>query len=278
MRVYEHLQRLSLGFHQQRQKGDLLTRVTGDVNAMGDLFSQSLGADGPRRRCSRSGWPSVLLGLDPVLALVSFATSPLLAALSCVYRRRVRSQARVRRAQDGRDRVDRGRGAVGDGGRQGVRLRGATRADARARAGSEERMAAGVEVARLQARFDGLVGAVRAIGTALVLVVGVLRVAHGAISPGELIVFVSYTRKAHNPMRSIARETTKVAAAMAQGRADRRAARRRRGARGAARAPTAAAARAGDVALEGVSFAYGADAPGAARRLAARGARRAASR
>ena len=41
--VYDHLQRLSLGFHQRRQKGDLLTRVTGDVNAMGDLFAQSLG-------------------------------------------------------------------------------------------------------------------------------------------------------------------------------------------------------------------------------------------
>ena len=58
VRVYEHLQRLSLGFHQQRQKGDLVTRVTGDVNAMGDLFSQSLGVDGPGRRCWRSGWPS----------------------------------------------------------------------------------------------------------------------------------------------------------------------------------------------------------------------------
>jgi len=33
LRVYDHLQRLSLGFHQRRQKGDLVTRVTGDVNA-----------------------------------------------------------------------------------------------------------------------------------------------------------------------------------------------------------------------------------------------------
>ena len=37
--VYDHLQRLSLAFHQKRQKGDLLTRVTGDVNATGDLFA-----------------------------------------------------------------------------------------------------------------------------------------------------------------------------------------------------------------------------------------------
>jgi ABC-type multidrug transport system fused ATPase/permease subunit len=37
--VYDHLQRLSLGFHHRRQKGDLVTRVTGDVDAMGTLFS-----------------------------------------------------------------------------------------------------------------------------------------------------------------------------------------------------------------------------------------------
>src|SRR5918999_536474 len=86
----------------------------------------------------------------------------------------------------------------------------------RVREGSERRMMIGVEVARLQARFDGFVGAVRAVGTALVLVVGVMRVAAGAIGPGELIVFVSYTRKAHTPLRSLARETTKVAAAMAR--------------------------------------------------------------
>ena len=48
------------------------------------------------------------------------------------------------------------------------------------------------------------------------LVVGVLRVADGALSPGELIVFVSYTRKAHNPLRRLAREMTKASAAMAR--------------------------------------------------------------
>src|SRR4051794_38955614 len=41
--VYAHLQRLSLGFHQRRQKGDLVTRVTADVNAVGSMFSDSLG-------------------------------------------------------------------------------------------------------------------------------------------------------------------------------------------------------------------------------------------
>ena len=46
--------------------------------------------------------------------------------------------------------------------------------------------------------------------------IGALRVSHGAISPGELLVFASYTRKAQSPMRSFARELTKVAATMAK--------------------------------------------------------------
>ena len=167
MRVYEHLQRLSLGFHQQRQKGDLVTRVTGDVNAMGDLFSQSLGSMVQAALLSL-GMAVVLLVIDPVLALVSFVTAPLLMTLSYVYRRRVRSQARVRRAQEGEiasiaNEALSAMAVVKAFGSEGYESE-------RVREGSEKRLASGVEVARLQARFDGLVGSVRAISTALVLV------------------------------------------------------------------------------------------------------------
>ncbi|MDQ1669807.1 MAG: ATP-binding cassette, subfamily bacterial, partial [Actinomycetota bacterium] len=41
--TYAHLQRLSLAFHASRPKGDLVARVTGDVNAVGDLFAQTIG-------------------------------------------------------------------------------------------------------------------------------------------------------------------------------------------------------------------------------------------
>ena len=89
----------------------------------------------------------------------------------------------------------------------------------RVRSRSEQRMGVGVEVARLQARFDGTVGVLRAFATAIVTVFGVLRVAKGELSAGDLIVFVSYTRKASSPMRSFAREASKLTAALA--RADR---------------------------------------------------------
>ena len=211
--VYDHLQALSLAFHQRRQKGDLLTRVTGDVNAMGELFAQSLGAIAQSALLA-VGMTAVLLVIDPLLALVSLATSPALVGISLLYRRRVRSTAKVRRAHEGRIASIAGEALSA---MPVVKAFGSERLEAdRVRAGSEQRMAVGVEVARLQARFDGLVGAVRAVGTAIVLVLGVLRVAAGALSPGELLVFVSYTRKAYTPLKSLARESTKVAATMAK--------------------------------------------------------------
>ena len=255
LRVYEHLQRLSLGFHQQRQKGDLVTRVTGDVNAMGDLFAQSLGSI-VQAGLLATGMTVVLLVIDPLLALVSLATTPLVMVLSYVYRNRVRSQARVRRAEEGQ---------IASVASEALSAMAVIKAfgsedyeSRRVREGSERRLAAGVEVARLQARFDGLVGSVRAFGTALVLVVGAIRVSHGAISPGELLVFASYTRKAQSPMRSLAREMTKIAATMAK--ADRLAELLAaddvlpEGSYHGGRAT-------GRVELDGVSFGYGAERP-----------------
>ena len=98
-----------------------------------------------------------------------------------------------------------------------VKAFGAERKESeRVRARSEQRMGAGVEVARLQAQFDGTVGVLRALATALVTVFGVMRVSKSELSVGDLIVFVSYTRKASSPLRSFAREATKLAAAMAR--------------------------------------------------------------
>ena len=133
--------------------------MTGDVNAMGDLFSQSLG-EMVQAALLSLGMTVVLLVIDPVLALVSLATAPLMAVLSYVYRRRVRTQSRRAARAGGPDRLGRVGGAVGDVGRQGVRLGGLRERAACARAASGGSPPAS-QVARLQARFDGLVGSVR---------------------------------------------------------------------------------------------------------------------
>jgi ATP-binding cassette subfamily B protein len=214
--IYDHLQRLSLAFHQRTHKGDLLTRVTEDVNDMGELFSDTLG-EMLQSALLAIGMTVVLLFIDPILALLSLTTAPLLVAVSFVFRRKVRERARRQRHQEG-DLASVANEALSA--MQVVKAFGAEDMESeRVRSRSERRMGVGVEVARLQARFDGTVGVIRACATALVTVFGVLRVAKGELSTGDLIVFVSYTRKASSPMRSFAREASKLTAALA--RADR---------------------------------------------------------
>lgn len=214
--IYDHLQRLSLAYHQRTPKGDLLTRVTEDVNDMGELFSDTLG-EMLQSALLALGMTIVLLFIDPVLALLSLVTAPLLVVISFVFRRKVRDRARRQRHHEG-DLASIANEALSA--MTVVKAFGAEEQEAaRVRTRSEQRMGVGVEVARLQARFDGTVGVIRALATALVTVVGVFRVAKGELSVGDLIIFVSYTRKASSPMRSFAREAAKLTAAMA--RADR---------------------------------------------------------
>jgi ATP-binding cassette subfamily B protein len=214
--VYDHLQRLSLAFHQRSQKGDLLTRVTEDVNAMGTLFSDTLG-EMVQSGLLALGMTIVLLIIDPVLALLSLVTAPLLVLVSWIFRRKVRDRARRRRRHEG-DLASIANEALSA--MSVVKAFGAEDHESeRVRTRSEQRMGVGVEVARLQARFDGIVGSLRALATAVVTVFGVLRVWNGSLSAGDLIIFVSYTRKAHSPLRSFAREASKLTAALA--RADR---------------------------------------------------------
>ncbi|HEX6026147.1 MAG TPA: ABC transporter ATP-binding protein, partial [Solirubrobacter sp.] len=255
--VYDHLQRLSLAFHQRAQKGDLLTRVTGDVRDMGQLFSDTL-KEMLQSALLAVGMTVVLLFIDPVLALLSLTTAPILVVISWVFRRRVRDRARKQRRHEG-DLASVANEALSA--MAVVKAFGAERKESeRVRARSEQRMGAGVEVARLQAQFDGTVGVLRALATALVTVFGVMRVSKSELSVGDLIVFVSYTRKASSPLRSFAREATKLAAAMA--RAERIAEllsihdviEERPHAYNGPRAK-------GDVVLEHVSFAYGAERP-----------------
>ena len=73
--TYEHLQRLSLAFHSNRPTGDLVARVTGDVNAVGDLFSQTLGTLASSVLVL-VGMFAVTFWIDPVLAFVAFLVTP----------------------------------------------------------------------------------------------------------------------------------------------------------------------------------------------------------
>jgi ABC-type multidrug transport system fused ATPase/permease subunit len=211
--VYAHLQRLSLRFHDRRPTGDLVTRLTGDVSSVGDLFSQSLG-NLAASVLLLVGMAVVSLRIDPVLALAAFSVTPILSFLTVRFRRMVRALARHQRAKDGElaSLATEALGAV-----RAVRSLGAESLEHDRLAGaSRERLGAGVAAATTESRFGGVIDVTGAAGWALVLVLGMGRVASGALSPGDLVVMSSYTRKLYKPLRDIAKEASRVARAMAR--------------------------------------------------------------
>jgi ABC-type multidrug transport system fused ATPase/permease subunit len=211
--TYEHLQRLSLVFHSNRPTGDLVARVTGDVNAVGDLFAQTLGT-----LASSSlvlvGMFAVMFWIDPLLAFVAFLVTPLLLATTTHYQKRIRLMARTQRAQEGEiaSLATEALSAM-----QVIKAFGTERFEHdRVQLRSAERLKVGVESSRVEARFGALVDVLGAVATALVLSLGVLSVANGRISPGDLVVVVAYTNKLYKPLKDIAKQASRAARALAR--------------------------------------------------------------
>jgi ATP-binding cassette subfamily B protein len=211
--IYAHLQRLSLRFHQRRHTGDLVTRVTGDVNAVGAIFSSSLGTL-VSSGLTLIGMVVVGFFLDPILALVAFATAPLLAVIAFQFRRRMRALSRRQRTMEGEIAS---LAAEALSSMQQVKALGSERHEhERLQRKSEERLEAGYKATLVEGRFTRVIDVLGAIGTAAVLVVGVFRVEAGAVSPGDLVVMVAYARRIYRPLRSMAREWVRVSRAMAR--------------------------------------------------------------
>jgi ABC-type multidrug transport system fused ATPase/permease subunit len=252
VRTYAHLQRLSLAFHDRRQKGDLVTHLTDDANRVGEAFSDSLGAVA-QAGLMVLGMTVLSLLLDPVLGLALVAVVPVLAVITLHYRRRVHAAARRQRDRDGEI------ASLAAESLSAMRLVQAygteTREHDRVREHSERRRQYGIEAAALEARFAGLVDIVGAIAVAIVLVLGTFRVASGAITPGAIVVFAQYGRRLYRPLKDMAKNTTRISRAMA--RAERIAEvlaaddmlEERAGAHAGGRAR-------GRIDLEGVSFGY----------------------
>ena len=210
--VFEHIQRLELSHHQQHYSGDLIVRLMGDVNMIRDLLFPSW-----VNVVSRG---SVLLGGSVVFALVDWRLfSVSLIPLPLLWLNLERTSAAVKTAA-GKSR--RKEGAIASSAAESIRQVGLIKAFAaegrtsdafRSNARSAERanMAAARHAARMVRLTEILTGA----GVALVLVLGAMRVRAGLLTPGELVLAISYTTMIYKPIRKLTGEGARIAKATA---------------------------------------------------------------
>lgn len=91
--VFEHLQRLQMGFFDRNPVGRLVTRVTTDIDVLNDLFASGVVAVFGDFFTLVSIMV-VMLNLDWRLALLTFAVLPLIVLVTALFRKAVRESYR----------------------------------------------------------------------------------------------------------------------------------------------------------------------------------------
>jgi len=190
--LFSHLQRLSLSFHRRCTVGDSLSRLTGDTWCIYSVTDGLLVAP-IQQAITLAVMLSIGFALDPVLAWLALAVSPLLALSSRYFGKRLKGRAKLGREAQSRlvSFVHQTLRAIPLVKTFGTESRNIQRF---------ERLADhAVDLAQrgnLLGSAYGLVnGLVTTVGVALVLYVGSTRVLSGAISLGTLLVFLAYVRK-----------------------------------------------------------------------------------
>jgi ATP-binding cassette, subfamily B, bacterial len=210
--VFEHMQRLKLVEHQRRYTGDLLVRLMGDVNMIRDLLFPTW-----LTLLSRG---SILIGGSVVFAIVDWRLFGVaLIPLPLLWLSVERGSSAIKTASGKQRRKE---GVIASTAAESLRqvsLIKAFSAEERtahefrdaARGAERATMAATKHAARMARTTEILTGA----GVALILVLGAMRTRSGALTAGQLVLAISYTRMIYKPIRKLTGEGVRVAKATA---------------------------------------------------------------
>jgi len=210
-RAYAHLQRLSLGFHRKRKRGDLQMRLTGDINSLRDLVVDSaiLAMSSVTLLLFML---TVLFAMDWKLALAVVAVIPFVAAAVFRFSFEIRESARNQRRNEGRvaSMVNEMLNSI-----ELIQAFGNEDHSAK-QFGRRNKMSfkSGLRTTRLEASMARVVEVMLGVATALVLFYGVARVRAGALTPGDLLVFTAYAQGSFRPLRRLARVSSRVSKAV----------------------------------------------------------------
>lgn len=212
--LFAHLQRLSVAYHHspETRLGDLLSRLSGDIGAL-----QSLAAEGVSSIVTNG------LTLVFMIAVIAWMDWPMAVAAAvltlpmALYARRntvvMRQAMRAARRQEGQV------SAVLQESLASVKLVQAYNREehesSRLSEVSDLSLSANIRAATLLARLTPTVSLLSTIGYSLLIALGVDRVVTGHLTPGELLVLLSYVRVSQSPIRQLAKLSYSISKAAA---------------------------------------------------------------
>ena len=209
---FDKMQRLPLSFFDTRPHGDLMSRLTNDVDAVSVTVSQSA-VQLMSGVVVVAGTLAIMIVLSPVMALASLVPVPLVFALTSTISRRTRTLYRAQ--QDALGALN---GHIEEtvSGIQAVKAFGREPESRERFAGINDRLRRDGARAQIWTGFlMPMMNVIQNLGFAAVAVTGGFLAVRGVISVGLIATFISYSRQFVRPLNDIANTWNSLMSAVA---------------------------------------------------------------
>jgi ATP-binding cassette subfamily B protein/subfamily B ATP-binding cassette protein MsbA len=211
-RLFEHFQRLPVAFFDRRPLGDLMSRVTNDVDTLNQLLSQGL----TQLLGSLFGLVGIVIAmliLDVPLALVSFTVIPLIFLATSVFSRLARQAFRTTRQTTGDVTAELQEEISGI--RQAQAFNRTEANIARFRERNLANRNANVSAVAVTSAFAPTIDVLSTLATAVVIGFGGYLLLEGELSVGVLAAFLIYVQQFFRPIQLVSQVYTQLQAALA---------------------------------------------------------------
>ncbi len=210
--VFQHLQRLSVGYFHRNPVGRLMTRLTTDIDSLQEALSSGV-VTIIGDVLTLSAIVVILLVKSTRLALVTFAVVPVLVLLTFVFRVLMRRAYRILRVKIAR------LNAFLQEAVTGMRIIQVFRREERARADydgiNREHRDAAFDSIKYDATLYAVVETLSSIAVAGIIWFGAGQTLQGLVTLGVLVAFIEYVQKFFVPIRELSQKYTLIQSAMA---------------------------------------------------------------
>jgi ATP-binding cassette, subfamily B, bacterial len=208
--LYQRIQRLSLLEHGESRTGDLISRVTSDIDAIQDFINTAL-LGIVTNLLTLLGMIGVMFYVNWRFTLIGLSVAPVLFVVVYFYTRKIKKATRAVRKKESElmssvAEVLTSIHVVQAFAREDYE-------DRRFNWESRQNVQAALQARSVKAKLSPMVDVIVAVGTCLVLGYGAHLVLRGELSTGVLLVFLIYLGKTYKPMRDLSKMTNTVSKA-----------------------------------------------------------------
>ena len=212
--TFRHVQGLSMRHHTRTSSGDTVQRIVADVSRLQEV-AVTAGLPLLGNAVTLVAMTGIMLWLDPLLALVVFLATAVFAFLSRRSSGSITSAARKSRS---------GESALASTASQTLSAMREVQAygledtiSSNFRNSNKAALGTGVVALRLAAGLERRTDVLIGFATAVVLAGGGWRVLNHSMTPGDLVVFLTYLKTGMKPLKDLAKQTSRIARATASG-------------------------------------------------------------